>query len=77
MARPRKYTPEALRRAVRRYFRSITRTSVMMESVATGQKDEEGHEIYVQQQYDILAEGVRKALDVEKIYEIMDQYEIR
>ena len=49
MARPRKYTPEALRRAVRRYFRSITRTSVLMEPVATGQKDEEGHEIYVQQ----------------------------
>ena len=35
------------------------------------------HETYVQQQYDILADGVRKALDMEKIYEIMDRYEIR
>ncbi len=35
------------------------------------------HETYVQQQYDILAKGVRQALDVEKIYEIMDRYEIR
>ena len=34
------------------------------------------HETYVQQQYDKLAEGVRKALDVDKIYEIMDRYEI-
>ena len=33
------------------------------------------HETYVQQQYDILADGVRKALDMEKIYEIMDRYE--
>ena len=35
------------------------------------------HETYVQQQYDILAEGVRKTLDVGKIYEIMDRYEVR
>ena len=34
------------------------------------------HEIYVQQQYDILADGVRKVLDMDKIYEIMDRYEI-
>ena len=34
------------------------------------------HEVYVQQQYDILAEGVRKVLDIGKIYEIMDRYEI-
>ena len=34
------------------------------------------HEEYVQQQYDILADGVRKALDMEKIYEIMDRYDI-
>ena len=34
------------------------------------------HEVYVQQQYDILAEGVRKVLDIDKIYEIMDRYEI-
>ncbi len=35
------------------------------------------HDVYVQQQYDILAEGVRRALDMEKIYEIMDRYEIK
>ena len=34
------------------------------------------HEVYVQQQYDILADGVRKALDMDRIYEIMDRYEI-
>ncbi len=34
------------------------------------------HEVYVQQQYDILADGVRKVLDIDKIYEIMDRYEI-
>ena len=32
------------------------------------------HEVYVQQQYDLLAAGVREALDIEKIYEIMEQY---
>ena len=34
------------------------------------------HEVYVQQQYDILADAVRKVLDMDKIYEIMDRYEI-
>ena len=34
------------------------------------------HDVYVQQQYDILADGVRKVLDMDKIYEIMDRYEI-
>ena len=34
------------------------------------------HETYVQQQYDILADGVRKVLDMDKIYEIMGRYEI-
>ena len=32
------------------------------------------HEVYVQQQYDLLAAGVREALDIEKIYEIMEKY---
>ena len=32
------------------------------------------HEEYVQQQYDILADAARKALDVDKIYEIMERY---
>ena len=35
------------------------------------------HETYVQQQYDILADAVRKALDMDKIYEIMDRYEVK
>lgn len=35
------------------------------------------HEEYVQEQYDKLAEGVRTALDMDKIYEIMDRYEIQ
>ena len=35
------------------------------------------HEVYVQQQYDILADAVRKALDMDKIYEIMDRYEVK
>ncbi|MDO4870207.1 MAG: cobyric acid synthase [Bacillota bacterium] len=33
------------------------------------------HDEYVQQQYDILADAVRKALDMNKIYEIMEKYE--
>ena len=48
MARPRKYTPQALRRAVSRYFRSITRTQTVTEPVATGVKDGDGHMIYEQ-----------------------------
>ena len=35
------------------------------------------HEVYVQQQYDILADSVRKVLDMDKIYEIMDRYEVK
>ena len=34
------------------------------------------HEEYVQQQYDILADAARKALDIDKIYEIMEKYDI-
>lgn len=34
------------------------------------------HEEYVQQQYDILADAARKALDMDKIYAIMDRYDI-
>lgn len=35
------------------------------------------HSTYVQQQYDLLADGVRQALDMEKIYEVMDAYAVR
>ena len=34
------------------------------------------HEEYVQQHYDILADAARKALDIDKIYEIMEKYDI-
>lgn len=32
------------------------------------------HHAYVQRQYDILADGVRKALDMGKVYEMMERY---
>lgn len=32
------------------------------------------HDIYVQQQYDLLADGVRGVLDMDRIYEIIDSY---
>jgi adenosylcobyric acid synthase len=44
--------------------------------IDTGEMQIIPHEVYVQQQYEILAEGVRKVLDIDKIYEIMDRYEI-
>lgn len=46
MAAPRKFTPETLRRAVNRYFRSITRTVKVTELVPTGASDDKGHPIY-------------------------------
>ncbi len=44
--RPVRYTPEKLRRAVTRYFRSITRVVPVTESVPTGELDRNGHMIY-------------------------------
>ena len=35
----------------------------------------ESHKDYKEEQYDKLADGVRKVLDIEKIYEIMDKYD--
>lgn len=49
MGRPRKYTPGRLRKAVERYFRSISRTVALTEPVPTGEKDEDGHAIYRQE----------------------------
>lgn len=46
MAAPRKYTPEKLSRAVKRYFKSITREVTLMEKYPTGEKDKMGHMIY-------------------------------
>ena len=45
MARPREYTPDTLERAVKKYFRSITRQVPLTEMVPTGDKDDKGHPI--------------------------------
>ena len=49
MARPREYTADKLEKAVRRYFRSITRQVPQTEMVPTGQTDEKGHMTYRQE----------------------------
>lgn len=46
MGRPREYTAVTLERAVRKYFRSITRQVPQTEMVPTGQTDERGHMTY-------------------------------
>lgn len=46
MARPKKYTEKALRKAVDRYFDSISREITIKEKVPTGKKDSWGHEIF-------------------------------
>lgn len=43
--RPKEYTAEKLRRAVNRYFNSITREVPVKEQVDTGEKDQYGHAI--------------------------------
>lgn len=48
MGAPKKYTPEKLSSAVRKYFKSITRKTVLTEKRPTGEKDDKGHEIYEQ-----------------------------
>lgn len=48
MARPRSYTPDTLRKAVSRYFRSITRRVTVTENVPTGEADDKGHPTYKQ-----------------------------
>ena len=46
MARPKKYDAVSLRRAVDKYFRSITRKVMVTEKVDTGRKDSSGHIIW-------------------------------
>lgn len=46
MGAPKKYTPEKLGRAVRKYFKSITREVALTEKRPTGEKDKMGHMIY-------------------------------
>lgn len=46
--RPKLYTAESLERAVKKYFRSITRRVQVTEQVPTGEKDAQGHMIFEQ-----------------------------
>lgn len=46
MGAPKKYTAEKLSRAVRKYFKSITREVTLTEKRPTGEKDKMGHMIY-------------------------------
>ena len=46
MGKQKKYTPEKLDRAVKRYFKSISREITVTESKPTGERDDMGHMIY-------------------------------
>ena len=46
MGRPRTYTAKTLKKAVKRYFDSITRVVKLTEKVDSGEKDKDGHVIY-------------------------------
>lgn len=46
MGAQKKYTPEKLLKAVKRYFRSISREVTVTEKKPTGQRDKMGHEIF-------------------------------
>lgn len=46
MGAPRKYGPKSLKKALQKYFASISRTITLTERVPTGTKDEWGHEVY-------------------------------
>lgn len=45
MPREKKYTPEALGRAVRKYFKTISREKKLTEMLPTGERDSKGHMI--------------------------------
>lgn len=46
MGREKKYSPSTLRKAVERYFGSISREIEVKETLATGERDDKGHMIY-------------------------------
>lgn len=46
MARPKKYTKTTLKKAVERYFASISRTVTATERVDSGKKDKDGHIVW-------------------------------
>lgn len=48
MGRMKEYTAESLRRAVDKYFKSITRKVTVKEKYDTGKKDKSGHTIYAE-----------------------------
>lgn len=48
MARPKKYTKSALKKACQCYFASISRTVTVTESVDSGRRDDKGHIIFTQ-----------------------------
>ncbi len=66
------------------YLHGLFDTGTLTERLAAGLCRRKGidyetaapvpHHAYVQRQYDILADGVRKALDMEKVYGIMERY---
>lgn len=57
MGRKKTYTEKTLRKAVKKYFASITREVEITERVPTGKKDKMGHEVYrVEKVYNSLGE---------------------
>ena len=64
MGRPKKYTERTLRKAVKAYFRRITRTITIREQVNTGEKDGWGHWIYTLE--DVKNGGLCEALGIHR-----------
>lgn len=60
------YTPRRLASEVERYFKSITRTTVMTEAKATGIKDEYGHMTF--EQVPVLNDNGEEVKHVEWLY---------
>lgn len=60
------YTPRKLEAEVERYFKSITRTSILTEAKATGVKDEYGHMTY--KQVPVLNDNGEQVPKVEWLY---------
>lgn len=60
------YTPRRLASEVERYFKSITRTTVMTETKATGIKDEYGHMTF--EQVPVLNDNGEEVQHVEWLY---------
>ena len=61
MGAPKKYDEVTLARAVKKYFKSITREKQLTEKRPTGQKDKMGHEIYEEV---VVLNGLKKPVTV-------------